>query len=211
MTSSLAKQEARNEELSRNIMTLREEIEQARVENQQMKIEREVWKTSEQRAVKEAQELLKERNGANERLRDLQRNLDDRERAQDSQFKRNEKMLEEISRDLQLSRKQLADLMDDHRTLTTRREAELKESKVKTERHNAELDRLRADLDASKSTEQSLNSKVQALSKALAEEKERVVVYKGRDASAGLPGPPNDPTRNISMALAQAKYTILSY
>jgi len=38
-----------------------------------------------------------------------------------------EDQVEEVNRDLQLSRMQLADVIDDHRTLTAKRDAELRE------------------------------------------------------------------------------------
>ena len=109
-------------------------METVTAENQQYKIERQIWKSSEARVLKESQDLVKERNAANDRIRELQDALDESDRKSGMKIKRMEDQVEEVNRDLQLSRKQLADVIDDHRTLTAKRDAELREFQIKMER-----------------------------------------------------------------------------
>lgn len=95
-----AKQDARIEELFNNLSEARHSIEDLRSENQQLKIEKEVWRTSENRTMKESQELLRERNSANDRLRDIQKHSEDREKHFETKLQKVEQRFEDISRDL---------------------------------------------------------------------------------------------------------------
>lgn len=84
--------------------------------------------------MKESKDFLKERNSANDRIRELQDALEENDRKAVAKVKRLEDRMEELNRDLQLSRKQLADVIDDHRTLSAKRDAEIRESQIKTEK-----------------------------------------------------------------------------
>lgn len=206
MSPVAAKQEAKIDELSNTLMALRQYTDRLQNENQQMKIEREVWKTSEARALKESQEFLRERNSANERLAEIQRSFNDREHFHETQIKKMDTRGENISRDLQVTRKQLAEIMNDHRALTARRDAELKESQIKTERLTAESEKAKNENSEVLKREELLNDRLQDTLKLLEESEEKLLAYKGRDLNRQIPGSSlQDPVRNIEMALAQAK------
>jgi phage shock protein A len=200
-----AKQDAKVEELSSSLMEQRQKVDQLRNENQQLSIEREVWKSSESRAVRESQEFSKERNSANERLNELQRNFVDQGHVHESQMAKVDQRIKEMSRELQTSRKQLADLMDDHRTLTSRREAELNEFKIKSERFIAASEKDKADLLAATSREEASKTRITELAKRVAESEEKLLGYRGRDLNIQLLSSTQDPAKNIEIALSQAK------
>ena len=84
--------------------------------------------------MKESQDIARERNSANDRMRELQNHLEEKERKSGTKLKRMEDQLDEMTRELALSRKQISDLMDDHRTLTSKRDAELRESQIKIQK-----------------------------------------------------------------------------
>lgn len=141
-----ARQDAKIDELSNSLMISRQSLEKITIENQQMKVERQIWKTSEARHVKEAQDLIRERNTANDRIGELQAHLEDQNQKSASQLKKVQDQMEELTRDLRLSRKQLADAIDDNRTLTSKRDAELRESQIKMERLKVDLEKAKGDL-----------------------------------------------------------------
>lgn len=134
INETATRQDIKIEELANNLLQARQSMEAISAENQQYKIERQIWKSSEARVLKESQDLLKERNSANDRIRELQDALDESDRKSGAKLKRLEDQTEELNRDLQLSRKQLTDVIDDHRTLSAKRDAELRESQIKMER-----------------------------------------------------------------------------
>ena len=141
--STLTRQESKLQESSTSLHEARQTLELIRNENQQMKIEKEVWKASESRAVKERQDLVRERNAATDRLREVQHQLDDKDRIATAERKRLEERLEEAHKELyafwnsilrtrQTTRKQLTDLMDEHRSMSARHDLESKESQSKS-------------------------------------------------------------------------------
>ncbi len=134
INETATRQDIKIEELANSLLQARQSMETVTAENQQYKIERQIWKSSEARVLKESQDLVKERNAANDRIRELQDTLDESDRKSGMKIKRMEDQVEEVNRDLQLSRKQLADVIDDHRTLTAKRDAELREFQIKMER-----------------------------------------------------------------------------
>lgn len=134
INDTATRQDIKIEELANSLLQARQSMESVNAENQQYKIERQIWKSSEARVLKESQDFLKERNAANDRIRELQDALDESDRKSGTKLKRMEDQVEELNRDLQLSRKQLTDVIDDHRTLSSKRDAELRESQIKMER-----------------------------------------------------------------------------
>jgi response regulator RpfG family c-di-GMP phosphodiesterase len=84
--------------------------------------------------LKESQDIIRERNTANDRIRELQNHMEEKDRKSATKVKRVEDQLDELTRELALSRKQVSDLMDDHRTLTSKRDAELRESQIKIQK-----------------------------------------------------------------------------
>jgi hypothetical protein len=95
-----AKQDARIEELSSTVMDLRLKLENISHENSQLLIEKEVWKSSKARALAESQELLSERNSANQRLAELQRTLESKDHLYHVNNNKLEKKLDETSQEL---------------------------------------------------------------------------------------------------------------
>ncbi|KAI8905089.1 hypothetical protein EDD86DRAFT_258023 [Gorgonomyces haynaldii] len=206
-----AKQDARIEELNNTLLSIRQDLEQQRNENQQLKIEQHVWKASEARALKEAQDLLRERNTSNERLRTMQQQLEDKERQHEQHLQKSEERLEQLTRELQLTRKQLSELMDDHRSLGSRRESELKESQIKIERLTSDHERAKGELLALESKEQLLQTRVQELQTRLQHAEDKLNVYEGRQLnlqSMGSSG--NNQSRELDLALAQARIDLES-
>ncbi|KAH9244044.1 hypothetical protein BASA81_018584 [Batrachochytrium salamandrivorans] len=183
-------------------------LESLQSENQQLKIERGVWKSSETRAVRDAQDLTRERNSANDRLRDLQHELDERVRVVASERAKAEDRLESLNRDIQLVRKQLADTLDDNRTLNAQKDSEQKEAHIKIERLTAQIEKLRGELLLAQHKEESLASKTQDLSSRLIVAEERVALYEGRsktNSTLGANATDLDKIRDLDTKLTQTK------
>ena len=92
--STLTRQETKIQELTVSISEARQTLEIYKNENQQMKIDREVWKATESRTIKERQDLVRERNSAIDRLREVQHQFDDKDRLATAERKRIESQLE---------------------------------------------------------------------------------------------------------------------
>lgn len=200
-----AKKDAKIEEQYEIIINLRDSIEKIDRELKQKNVEQEVWKASETRAIRECEEYLRQRNSATERINDLQRNFDEREHNHEKITKKLETRLEEVSRDLQKSRKQLSDMMDDQRTFTARREAELKDAQIKSEKYIKDVENLKAELAASRHSEEMLQSRIKELSKQVSDNEEKLLSYKGRDLSYTRLGTSQDESSMADLALSQAK------
>jgi nucleoprotein TPR len=168
INQTATRQDIKIEELSNAVIQARQNLECCMGENQNLKVEKQIWKASEQRMVKESQDVLKERNLANDRIRELQDHLDERDRKSGIKMRKMEEQLEEMNRDLQLSRKQLADVIDDHRTLTSKRDAELRESQIKMERLTVDFERAKGELMLVQNKEQNSSSKVVELTAKIA-------------------------------------------
>jgi nucleoprotein TPR len=128
------RQDLKIEEIQNSLNVCRQELNLTSSECQQLKIEKQLWKTSEQRSLKENQGLVRERNEANDRVRELQDHISLQDRKQQAQVKKLESKIEELGREIFASRKQIQDLGDDNRQLSARRSAELNESQIKIER-----------------------------------------------------------------------------
>ncbi|KAH6570117.1 hypothetical protein BASA62_004475 [Batrachochytrium salamandrivorans] len=203
-----SRHDAKTQELTDGLMNARMSLESLQSENQQLKIERGVWKSSETRAVRDAQDLTRERNSANDRLRDLQHELDERVRVVASERAKAEDRLESLNRDIQLVRKQLADTLDDNRTLNAQKDSEQKEAHIKIERLTAQIEKLRGELLLAQHKEESLASKTQDLSSRLIVAEERVALYEGRsktNSTLGANATDLDKIRDLDTKLTQTK------
>ncbi|KAJ8326896.1 Protein mlp1 [Batrachochytrium dendrobatidis] len=203
-----SRHDAKAQELTDGLMDAKMSVETLQNENQQLKIEREVWKSSESRAMRDVQDLIRERNAANDRLRDLQHQLDERERLVSAEKAKLEDRLESLTRDIQLVRKQLGETLDDNRTLTAKRDSEQKESHIKIERLTSQIEKLRGELILTEHKEETLNLKCQDLSSRLAVAEERAALYEGRSKNnfgLGADATDLDKIRDLDLKLTQSK------
>lgn len=207
MGSTLTKYEAKSQEATIAYQEARQNLEIFRSENQQMKIEKEVWKASEGRAVQERLDLTRERNAAIDRLRELQHQMDDKDRVSTAERKRLEERLEEEHKELQSSRKQLSDLMEEHRSMSARHDLEAKDVQSKTEQLSTNLEKGKGELLLSKNKESFLNERVQDLSARLKAAEEKLAIHEGRSKLAAQTGAsPEDNIKDLELKLNQARY-----
>jgi nucleoprotein TPR len=199
------KQDAKIEELSQSLATARQAVDQLNNENQQLKIEREIFKNSETRSANEIKELVRERNSANQRIRELQLHLEELTRKHELQMSKLQDKLDEMTRDLQLSRKHLADIMDDNRTLAAKRDAELRESQIKIEKLNVDYERIKGDYALTKNKEENAVAKVADLTAKISLLEKRSIHFEGRVAQGVLGDLSSDQQRLIESDLAQTR------
>jgi len=205
--ANLTRQEAKAQEFSDALQTSRQEMSLLRNENQQMKIEREVWKATESRIVKDNQDLAKERNALGDRLREIQHQLDDKDRIAVSERKRLEDRLEDTHKELKTSRKQLTDLMDEHRSMSARYELEGKELQSKIEHLSSSLERLKGELVLAQSKESTAAERVQELTSRLASTEEKLNIYEGRSISnTNSSNSPEDQIKTLELKISEYKF-----
>ncbi|KAL2914443.1 Protein mlp1 [Polyrhizophydium stewartii] len=211
LTEQSARQDAKTQELTDSLMEARLASDTLRGENQQLKIEREVWKSSEARAIREAQDLVRERNAANDRLRELQLQLEERERLASTEKIKADDRLEVLSRDLQLVHKQLSDALDDSRTISARRDAEQKEAHIKIERLTTQIEKLRGELLLSQNKEETLSARAQDLASRLAVADEKLALLEGRgrtSSTLGAEASDQDKIRDLELKVAESRSQI---
>lgn len=200
-----AKKESKIDELSDILSTLRESLERLKQEINQKNIEQEVWKQSEARAIRESEDYLRQRNSAMERINDLQRIFDEKTHENEKMLKQTAQSAEDLSKELKIERRQVSNLMDDLRTITARREAELKDSQIKIERFTIDLEKLRTELASSINSEDVLKSRIRELTKKNSDLEEKLLSYKGRELSYPGIGSSHDEASITELALSQAK------
>eukprot|EP00842_Homolaphlyctis_polyrhiza_P006575 jgi/Hompol1/6919/HPOL_000686-RA len=210
MTEQSGRQDARTQELSNAMMEARIAADTLRSENQHLKVEREVWKASESRALKEVQDLMRERNSANERLNDIQLKFTERESAWNAEKLKLDERLEVLIRELQVVRKQHADAMDELRGSTLQHESVRKDLQLRCERLNIDLEKCRGELALAKSKEENLTAKSNDLATRLAIAEQRVAQFEGRNKDGQLLAQQTDQQkiRELELELAQAKSQI---
>jgi nucleoprotein TPR len=209
--STLTRQESKVQELTVSLSEARQTLEIVKNENQQMKIDREVWKATEARTIKERQDLVRERNSAIDRLREVQHQFDDRDRLSTAERKRLENQLESVQKEMQSTRKQLSDLMDEHRSMTARHDLQSKESQSKIESLSTSLEKTKGELSLSQNKEANLNEKLHELNSRFKNAEDKLSIYEGRARllSQAAESSPEDRVKTYELKLSQAKHEIV--
>ena len=210
--STLTRQESKIQELTVSLSEARQTLEIFKNENQQMKIDREVWKATEARTMKERQDLVRERNSTIDRLREVQHQFDDRDRLATGERKRLENQLESVQKEMQSTRKQLSDLMDEHRSMSARHDLQSKESQSRIEGLSTSLEKTKGELSLSQNKEANLNEKMHELNSRLKNAEEKLSIYEGRARllSQAAESSPEDRVKTYELKLNQAKHEIIS-
>ena len=208
--STLTRQESKIQELTVNLSESRQTLEIIKNENQQMKIDREVWKATEARTIKERQDLVRERNSTIDRLREVQHQFDDKDRLATAERKRIEGQLELAQKEMQSTRKQLNDIMDEHRSMTARHDIESKEAQSRIETLSTSLEKARGELSLSQNKESNLNERLHEVNARLKAAEEKLSIYEGRARliSQSTESNPEDRVKTLEIKLNQAKYEI---
>lgn len=211
-SSTLTRQESKIQELSVNLSEARQTLEIIKNENQQMKIDREVWKATEARTIKERQDLVRERNSAIDRLREVQHQFDDKDRLATAERKRIESQLDSVQKEMQSTRKQLNDLMDEHRSMTSRHDIQSKESQSRIESLSTSLEKSKGELTLSQNKEANLNERLHDVNARLKNAEEKLSIYEGRARllSQAAESSPEDRVKTYELKLNQAKHEISS-
>ncbi|KAI8896524.1 hypothetical protein BC833DRAFT_95143 [Globomyces pollinis-pini] len=134
MNVTANKQDLKIDELNSSLTTCRNTLDTFAAEKQQLEIERQIWKASEARCAAQIQDLQQQRNSSHDRVKELQSFWEEKDKKAGIQLKKLEDQIESLNRELQLSRKQLSDVMDDHRTLLAKRDTLVRETQSKLEK-----------------------------------------------------------------------------
>ncbi|TPX69246.1 hypothetical protein SpCBS45565_g02578 [Spizellomyces sp. 'palustris'] len=209
MANAATQQDAKTQELTNGLMSERLRAEQLSSQIQQLKIEREVWEASKDRAVRESQDLLTERNLANERSRAMQRQLEDREDNWRTERKRLEDKLDAAERELALVRKQLQDALEENRAILARKDTEVRGTQAKVERLTAECEKVKGELMLSRNKEENLAQRLAEITDRLTLAEAKIVSYEGREGGESTPETAEKRARDLEKELADARRQIM--
>ncbi|KAJ3275866.1 hypothetical protein HDV01_006732 [Terramyces sp. JEL0728] len=205
------RQDLKIEELSNTLSTTRQSLDTVAFENQNLKLEKQVWKQSESRMSKDVQDLIKERNLTNDRNREIQSLLEEKDHAHLQNVKKFESQIEQLGRELQLSRKQLNDLLDDQRSLTSKRDAEMREYQLKTEKLTSSYERTKGELSVVQTKEASAATRVTELTIRLEQAESKARIYEEKILNTNELGPEAtevDQIRSLESELAKARIEV---
>ena len=209
LTNNLTRQESKMQDVSIHLQESRSTVDILKNENQQAKIEREVWKSNESRLVKERQELIKERNAATDRLRELQYQMEDKEKALASERDKLESRYQDVLKELQSTRQKLNEKMDEQLSLSCRYECESKESQKKIETLSTNLEKIKGELSLSLNKESHLNEKVVDLSLRLKSVQDQLFIHENNSKSIRKDDEsPQDALKSLELSLSQSQYEI---
>ncbi|KND05041.1 hypothetical protein, variant [Spizellomyces punctatus DAOM BR117] len=209
MANAATQQDAKTQELTNGLMSERLRAEQLSSQIQQLKIEREVWEASKDRAVRESQDLLTERNLANERARAVQRQLEDREDNWRTERKRLEDKLDAAERELALVRKQLQDASEENRAILARKDTEVRGTQSKVERLTAECEKVKGELMLSRNKEENLAQRLAEITDRLTLAEAKLLSYEGREGGESTPETAEKRVRDLEKELADARRQIM--
>ncbi|KAJ3313257.1 hypothetical protein HDV04_002241 [Boothiomyces sp. JEL0838] len=205
------RQDLKIEELSNTLSSTRQTLDTTTFENQNLKLEKQVWKQSETRMSKDVQDLIKERNLANDRIREIQSLLEEKDHAHLQNAKKFEAQIEQLGRELQLSRKQLNDLLDDQRTLSSKRDAEMREYQLKVEKLTGNYERTKGELSVIQSKEAAATARLSELTIRLEQAENKARIYEEKILNTGELGPEAteiDQIRSLESELAKARIEV---
>ncbi|KAJ3322833.1 hypothetical protein HDV06_002694 [Boothiomyces sp. JEL0866] len=205
------RQDLKIEELSNTLSNTRQTLDTITFENQNLKLEKQVWKQSESRMSKDAQDLIKERNLANDRIREIQSLLEEKDHIHIQNVKKFESQIEQLGRELQLSRKQLNDLLDDQRTLSSKRDAEMREYQLKVEKLTANYERTKGELSVVQSKESAATARLAELTIRLEQAENKARIYEEKILNTGGLGPEAteiDQIRSLESELAKSRIEV---
>ena len=100
LNTSATRQDAKIDQLSKTLTEVRQSLETSVSENQQLKVDKQVLKAAEARFIREVADLTRDRNASNDRIREFQDLLDEKDRQTVVQVKKLENQLEELNREL---------------------------------------------------------------------------------------------------------------
>ncbi|TPX30564.1 hypothetical protein SmJEL517_g05905 [Synchytrium microbalum] len=182
LNTKLAAMDKRIQETDNKCRSALDESSKHRSDVSILRAQLEVLKNVEERSKNEVSFHINERQRLDLLLKDLQRAQDAFERSSADQTRRLEERCASLDRELTAAKRQGAELSDELRGLSARRESEARDAQVKAERLTAELQKVHQDLAVSKTKEEGLTERVKDLTQRLAVSEERLAVYENRGA-----------------------------
>ncbi|KAJ3009013.1 hypothetical protein HKX48_008214 [Thoreauomyces humboldtii] len=206
LTNAASQEDSKKQEVASRLMDERLRAESLASQLQQARIEREVWEASKNRALRECQDLLAERNAANERARSAQLQLEDREEAWRHERKRLEEKVDSLEKEAALHRKQLHSAMDENRTLLARKEVEAQTAAARVQRLLIETEKLKGQLDLVQNKEGTLALQLADLTARLTASEAKVASYESH--GDGTATTAEERCRNLEKELSMTTKTL---
>jgi nucleoprotein TPR len=208
MSAASSYQDAKAQEQAANLLESRREAERIREAMHATRLELTVLRSSETRVAKEAADLLKERNAANERLAKVQFSLSERELLATAAEAKFTAKLQEAERDAQVAQLRVTELTTQLQALGSRKETEVKEYQAKVERYLVQVEKVKGELELTHTKEEHALARVADLTAQLTAAQERLAVYQQPSATSGVgaaPATPEQAMREVQVALAAAR------
>ena len=122
-----------------------------------------ISKETQQRLIGDKDEAIKEKNASNERIKELKQAYDEKIEGQSVEVSKLRDQLQELDRELKISRKQLLDVLDDQRSVSERKEAEISQLKSQLLKANRDLETSKEKIDQLLKKETNAGKSVEAL------------------------------------------------
>ncbi|KAJ3012095.1 hypothetical protein HKX48_006451 [Thoreauomyces humboldtii] len=206
LTNAASQEDSKKQEVASRLMDERLRAEALASQLQQSRIERDVWEASKNRALQECQDLLAERNMANERARSAQLQLEDREEAWRHERKRLEDKADSLDKEVALHRKQLHSAMEESRALMARKEAEAQTAAARVQRLLIETEKLKGQVDLIQNKETTLTLQHADLTARLTASEAKVASYESH--GDGTATTAEERCRNLEKELAITTKTL---
>jgi len=183
ISEGAAKQELRVQQVAEDLVEAKGLIDSMRNETANLKAEKDFWKTVEKRLSEDNENLLNERNRLNSLNANLQNLLNERERSDNEARRRLQTHVDNIEKDLQITKNKLDEEIEANKRAVQRREYDNEQSQKRIDDLVSSLGNIREQLVAANTTKNHLSIKVDELTIELRSADERVSVLRAASTS----------------------------
>ena len=176
LSDNAAKQDLRVQQVAEELVEAKGLADSMRNETANLKAEKDFWKAIEKRITEDNESLLNERGRLNALNANLQNLLNEREHSDTEARRRLQTQADNFEKELQATKKQLSEEMEDNKRSTQRREYDHEQSQKRIDDLVSSLGNTREELVAAKMTRDHLSTRVDELTIELRSAEERVSV-----------------------------------
>ena len=175
-SENAAKHEMRTQQITEDLVESKGLLDSMRNETANLKAEKEFWKGVEKRLSEDNENLLSEQKRLNALNANLQNLSNEREHADNEARRRLQVQIENLERELQITKSKLSEEVEDSKRTLSRREYEHQQSQKRLDDLVSSLSSTREELIGAKTNRDHLQAKVDELTIQLRSAEERVQV-----------------------------------
>lgn len=200
LQEQVMKQEIATQRISEDLLSTQSTADRLRNETSNLKAEKQLWKSIEARLVSENKDLMQERVTLNELNLNLQAMQGELERSEADAKRRLQQQLEDVESDVKDVKSRLAEAESELRHANLRKELDAKDYQTKIDKLTSDYHTSREQTVEAKTRAESLQSKVDDLTRQLAAKDDRLAIYEKKSVDTTGSSINREQQREIELA-----------